>query len=76
MINDPPDGSVKSNSGFDDNPLISNQAAYLQFAYNLSADNIGMQNPISDSGICPRLNCAEMEQLNLINELKGISNPI
>ncbi|WP_099133261.1 hypothetical protein [Xenorhabdus ehlersii] len=32
-----------------DNPLIFNQTPDLASAYNLSADNIGMQNPISDN---------------------------
>ncbi|CEF32606.1 hypothetical protein [Xenorhabdus nematophila] len=37
------------NSGLDSNPLIFNQAANLQSAYNLSAEDIGMQNSISDN---------------------------
>ncbi|CDH25975.1 hypothetical protein XBKB1_430029 [Xenorhabdus bovienii str. kraussei Becker Underwood] len=40
---------LSGNAYFDDNSLISNQAAYLQSAYNLSADNIGMQNSMSDN---------------------------
>ncbi|WP_275381731.1 hypothetical protein [Xenorhabdus bovienii] len=32
MINDPPDGRVKPNSGFDDNPLIFNQTPDLASA--------------------------------------------
>ncbi|CDH02178.1 hypothetical protein XBFM1_2510033 [Xenorhabdus bovienii str. feltiae Moldova] len=40
---------LSGNAHFSNSSLISNQAAYLQSAYNLSDDNIGMQNPMSDN---------------------------
>ncbi|MDE9553675.1 hypothetical protein KKI94_21460, partial [Xenorhabdus bovienii] len=64
------------------NPLILNQAAYLQSAYNLSAEDIGMQtggylsrrktsmqNPISDNRT---LGVTDSYSQTLHNSLRGV----
>ncbi|MDC9620288.1 hypothetical protein PSI22_01240 [Xenorhabdus sp. XENO-7] len=66
------------NAHFSDNSLIFNQTPDLASAYNLSADNIGMQNPISDNrtfgvtdSYLQTLRGSNTDSQNLHNSIRG-----